>query len=219
MKKISLLLLSVVLIFGASSCKKKKGEEPNTTPPTISLNGNSSITLSVGDTYSELGATATDVNGASVNVSIDASNVNTSTTGVYDVLYSATDGDGNTAQAKRTVNVVITAQNWSGSWSVAHNVRACTPTTNLISTSCTVTEFGGNFEFLHGSTSLNGTVNGNTITFSSTPLSINGGICTYNLTGTGTINSTGDQIDANFQWQGVCGLCGNGSASATYIKQ
>lgn len=218
MKKISLLFLSVALILGASSCKKKQ-EEANTTAPTITLSGASSITLGVGDTYTELGATATDVNGASVNVSIDASAVNTATTGVYSVLYSATDADGNTAEKTRTVSVVITAQNWTGSWNVSHNVRACTPTSNLIATSCSVTEFGGSYEFLHGTTTLNATVNGNVVTFASTPLSINLGACTYNLTGTGTINATGDQIDATFQWTGVCGLCGSGSASATYIKQ
>jgi hypothetical protein len=219
MKKISILFLSVALIVGSASCKKKQ-EETNTTAPSLTLTGTSSITLSVGDTYTELGATAADVSGASLTVSIDASSVNTTTTGVYSVLYSATDADGNTAQKTRTVSVVISAQNWTGSWSVSHSVRACSPTSNLIATSCSVTEFGGSFTFLHGTTTLNATVSGNVVTFASTQLSINLGACTYTLTGSGTINSTGDQIDASFQWApDNCLLCGSGSASATYIKQ
>lgn len=79
----------------------------DTTPPVITLNGASTIDLEVGDTYTELGATATDnVDGdISANIVITGT-VNTNTEGTYTRYYNVSDAAGNAAtQVTRTINV------------------------------------------------------------------------------------------------------------------
>ncbi|WP_394749128.1 Ig-like domain-containing protein [Spongiimicrobium salis] len=81
---------------------------PDTTPPVITLIGGD-LALTVGDTYNELGATATDnVDGdISGDIVIDASAVNTNVEGVYEVTYNVSDAAGNAAnQVVRQVTVV-----------------------------------------------------------------------------------------------------------------
>ena len=53
-----LILISVFMV----SCKKKK------TAPTLTLNGDAQITLCLGETYTEAGASATDAYGDEVDV-------------------------------------------------------------------------------------------------------------------------------------------------------
>lgn len=80
---------------------------PDTTVPVITLNGASTITLNVGDTYNELGATATDNYDGDITSSIVISGtVNTNIVGAYSVNYNVSDSSGNNAtQVTRTVNV------------------------------------------------------------------------------------------------------------------
>ncbi|MDP5172876.1 MAG: malectin domain-containing carbohydrate-binding protein, partial [Bacteroidia bacterium] len=81
---------------------------PDLAPPVIILLGADPQDLSVGDSYTELGATASDnVDGdISANIVIDASAVNTTTPGSYPVTYNVSDAAGNAAiTATRTVNV------------------------------------------------------------------------------------------------------------------
>ena len=62
---------------------------PDATPPVISLNGTSSITLTVGDTYTEQGATANDnVDGNISNNIVTTGTVNTSNQRTYTVTYT-----------------------------------------------------------------------------------------------------------------------------------
>ena len=72
----------------------------DTTPPIITLNGDNPRTLTVGDTYTDRGAAATE--GATVTA---AGTVNTETAGDYTITYTATDEAGNTGTATRTVRV------------------------------------------------------------------------------------------------------------------
>jgi hypothetical protein len=87
----------------------------DTQAPTITLNGSASITLNVGDAYSEQGASVADNVDAGLTAVIGGDTVNTSTAGTYVVTYDATDAAGNTAtQVSRTVNVAaLPAQNLS----------------------------------------------------------------------------------------------------------
>ena len=73
------------------------------TPPVITLLGEATVTIEVGSTYSDAGATAD--GGETVTSS---GTVDTSTVGTYTITYSATDAVGNTGTAIRTVNVVDT---------------------------------------------------------------------------------------------------------------
>ena len=74
--------------------------------PVITLLGESTITMNVGDTYSEVGASATDNVDTSMAIIMSGS-VNTTTPGVYTITYNATDTAGNGAtEVTRTVSVL-----------------------------------------------------------------------------------------------------------------
>lgn len=78
--------------------------------PTITLNGDSEITINRGEEYKELGVKSlkdnTDGKMDVSNVTIDSSNVDTSKTGTYEVTYTAFDSLKNKTTVKRVVNVV-----------------------------------------------------------------------------------------------------------------
>ena len=76
-------------------------------PPVITINGDNPATVELGTTYTDAGATANDAFHGSTPVS-STGVVDTSTVGTYTINYTATDLDGNTATASRTVNVVDT---------------------------------------------------------------------------------------------------------------
>ena len=79
----------------------------DTTVPVITLSGEATVTIEVGSTYTDAGATATDLSGE-ISV-ISTGTVDTSVVGTYTVTYNATDASGNEAAAvSRTVNVVDT---------------------------------------------------------------------------------------------------------------
>src|SRR3989454_3414053 len=81
---------------------------PDTTPPVITLLGSNPVTVQVGSTYTDAGATATDNVDGILTPSITESNsVNTTVAGTYTVTYNVSDKAGNAAtQVTRTVNVV-----------------------------------------------------------------------------------------------------------------
>ena len=74
--------------------------------PIITLNGDTLIKLSVGDTYVEQGATVTDDSGETITPVITGS-VDTNTIGTYTVTYTATDSSANSASVVRTIVVVL----------------------------------------------------------------------------------------------------------------
>ena len=79
----------------------------DTTAPVITLTGDATISLIVGETYTEAGATAVDtVDGDITGSLVISGTVNTSAIGVYSVNYNVSDTAGNdAAQVTRTVNV------------------------------------------------------------------------------------------------------------------
>ena len=78
----------------------------DTEVPVITLIGNATIELTVGDSYTDAGANVTD-NVDAGSVLVGNSNVNTNVIGNYTVTFDYTDGAGNPAiQVVRTVNVV-----------------------------------------------------------------------------------------------------------------
>ncbi len=80
----------------------------DTTSPTITLTGDSTISLEINSDFSDPGAIATDTHDGDLNVSIADGGLDTTTEGSYILTYTATDTAGNAASVKRTVNV-----NWS----------------------------------------------------------------------------------------------------------
>ena len=76
--------------------------------PIITLNGSRSVTVKVNTDYTELGAVATDYNGNDISSSlvVDATTVDTSVQGSYDVTYDVVDIEGyNALRVTRTVVV------------------------------------------------------------------------------------------------------------------
>ena len=76
------------------------------TPPVVTVTSLASITLDVGGTYNEVGATATDNLDDNVPKPTTTDTVDTGTIGAYTITYRATDHAGNTGRAKRTVIVL-----------------------------------------------------------------------------------------------------------------
>ena len=76
----------------------------------ITLNGDTQITVEVGSTYTDLGATASDNYDGDITADIvTVNNVDTSVIGSYTVTYNVTDDAGNAAtEVTRTVNVTDT---------------------------------------------------------------------------------------------------------------
>ncbi|MBT8448215.1 MAG: DUF5011 domain-containing protein, partial [Gammaproteobacteria bacterium] len=78
----------------------------DTTPPTITITGGATTAHEQGTTYTDAGATATDV--VDGNVDVTTSGTVGATAGDYTITYSATDAAGNSASADRTVTVADT---------------------------------------------------------------------------------------------------------------
>ncbi|MDA7655309.1 DUF5011 domain-containing protein, partial [Akkermansiaceae bacterium] len=79
------------------------------TAPVVTLNGDAQVTIEMGGTYTELGATVSDnydTTGLDVDVTVTPTeDVNTSAEGTYEITYSVMDVSGNTGTAIRTVTV------------------------------------------------------------------------------------------------------------------
>jgi len=70
--------------------------------PIITLNGDRTVTMTAGEDYTDLGATAD----GDEEVTVDTSNLDTTVVGTYTVSYSATDTEGYTRVENRFVKVV-----------------------------------------------------------------------------------------------------------------
>ncbi|MFA5246953.1 MAG: immunoglobulin-like domain-containing protein, partial [Candidatus Micrarchaeia archaeon] len=83
----------------------------DTTAPTITLIGEMSVTIEIGSTYVDAGASANDNYDGDITAGIVIVNsVNTNAVGSYSITYDVTDSSGNFAtQVTRTVNVVDTS--------------------------------------------------------------------------------------------------------------
>ncbi len=77
---------------------------PDTTPPVITISGDTNLYITKNSTYTDAGASASDAVDGVVSVSTSGT-VDTSTTGTYTITYTATDVAGNTSTASRNVKV------------------------------------------------------------------------------------------------------------------
>ncbi len=102
---VGLTALLVALLL--SACGAGTGGGADTTKPVITLLGRATVALSVGDTYTDAGATATDDTDGNITDKIVVNNpVDTGVAGTYTVTYDVNDSAGNAAdQVTRTVTV------------------------------------------------------------------------------------------------------------------
>ena len=157
-------------------------------PPVITIEGANPATVELGDTYSDPGASAMDAFHGSTAVTASGS-VDTSKVGSYTITYTATDLDGNSATATRTVNVVDTT-------APVVTVTGDNPVTVALDTSytdagATATDLSGPVTVVTSGTVDVNTVGAYTLTYSATDASGNTG------TATRTVNVT-DTTSPNF---------------------
>lgn len=157
---LAIVLTAVALIF--SSCKKD-----DTNAPTVSIKGDGTITLDLGDTWDDLGATANDEEDGDITTDIVVTGtVNTDQVGEYTLTYKVTDKAGNEGSATRTVKVK--ADKLAGSYScetfdgaTSIGTYNCTPTASSTTyNQILISNFGGYGQ----NNQFTATVDGSTIT-------------------------------------------------------
>jgi hypothetical protein len=215
---LSIIAASALLLGTTTSCKKKgcmdqdavnynseakKDDGTCKYTPTITVNGNNPENINVGDTYTDAGATATNKDGSSVNVTT-SSQVDASTKGTYTVTYTASNENGS-ATATRTVNVNIGQDNWLVTWAVASDCGNAFPLVidNMFNL------FGG---------TANATINGNNINIPTQTIDVTLGQVTFS--GVGSINNQANTITITYTYDNTIPLIGgSGTCVATYTKQ
>ena len=200
--------------------KAKKDDGSCLYKPIIKLNGQTSVTINVGSSYTDAGATATNKDGSSVTVTTN-NQVDTTTVGTYSVNYAASNSNG-TSTAQRTVKVVIGAENWTGpTWGLTSTCSATkfpvsgSPT---ISAGATAADINiGNFFNLVGGTAT-GTINGAAVTIPQQTINIQLG--NIDFSGTGAMNASGTQIQITYTYNNTTPVIGgSGTCVAIYDKQ
>lgn len=92
-------------LVGITSMVQRTVEVRDTSDPTVALVGDSAVTLVIGQAFVDAGSTVTDTCDQDVSVSVTGS-VDSDQVGTYEIVYNATDANGNSASQTRTVSVV-----------------------------------------------------------------------------------------------------------------
>jgi hypothetical protein len=97
MKKLFISFAAIAILGSLiflSSCKKD-----DTSAPTLTLKGDATITIDLGDTYTDLGATANDDKDGDISSKVKVQGIpaNTNEAGEYTITYNVEDAAGNTA--------------------------------------------------------------------------------------------------------------------------
>ncbi len=232
MKK-TLIFAITILTIVSTSCKKgctddaannfdssvSKDDGTCEYAPKITLNGAKSIELSVGETYVEFGATAISKEGVYAEVTIDNSSVNTSATGVYEVVYSAS-FNGDQSIETRTVSVVVDQSTYIGDWDCSSD---CGTTVFPVDGSRTIVagaidsqiNIEGFFTILGGTVSAN--ISGMDITIPTQTIPVTGG--SIIVSGSGVLSNTGNSFTIDYTYDNTIPIIGgSGSCTATYSK-
>ena len=126
-------------VHNSSNTSSSSKHESN--EPTITLNGESHITINVGDTYSEQGATAKDDKDGDISSKISISgSVNTSKAGKYTITYTVKNSSGKTATKTRTITVKAKDQEQKPSTNTSDEDKKNTTTENTTENTTNSTE-------------------------------------------------------------------------------
>ena len=234
MKRFLILIVASSLTLAATNSCKKKGCTDETAvnynekakkddgsclyTPIISIIGSNDTIVSVGNTYTDLGATAINKDGSTAEVTVE-NLVDSSTVGQYQVIYTATNENG-TSTAIRTVNVNVTQDNWTVTWDVTSNCGtgfplSATPTVNAGSDESTLI-IDNMFNLVGGTATAN--IDGASIVIPQQTINITVGDVIFS--GQGTINNQGTIITISYTYENTTPLIGgSGTCVATYVKQ
>ncbi|MBK8847247.1 MAG: DUF5011 domain-containing protein [Bacteroidetes bacterium] len=170
MKKNFAFLVSALMLTVGTIILTGCGED-DTTPPVITLVGDNPLSLSLGDSYQEEGATATDDKDGDLTSSIvitGADAIDEDQVGAYNVNYSVSDAAGNVGDAIRAVNVVNDAEPWAGSYTVKDTCGVDALVFNYAQTVTTSTVVNNRVKFnkfadYSGNTGIYANISGNAI--------------------------------------------------------
>ena len=159
----------------------------DTTAPVITVNGSSPVTHELGSTYTDAGASASDLSGP-ITVTTNGT-VNSNAVGSYVLTYIATDPSGNTATASRTINVVDTT-------APTVTVTGDNPATVELGTTytdagATATDASGTVTVVTSGSVDTDTVGSYTLTYTSTDASGNAGTATRTVS---VVDTTAPEI-------------------------
>ena len=191
----AVLLLTSAMIF--TSCNKE-----DVTAPTVTLLGDATMTIYIGQTFTDPGFKATDLDGKdnesdATSMVVKTGTVDNTKSGDYVITYSATDEAGNkSTDVKRTVSVKHNAASIAGLYSVTESCTGVpsSPFNSNITQAATTTtinisNFGDYSVVVQGSI---GGANNNTITIASQVI----GGATFS--GSGTIDPDGKKLTISY---------------------
>ena len=215
-KNFNLSLIILLIVMGFTSCGKKK------TPPELILLGDAIMDLCLGDSLVDPGIQSIDAYDVDISDLIDiTSNLDNGTVGSYTITYTSTDENGNVSTVERTINVGICVSSLLSTYNVNHDCQLIGQ--DIINDSQSIIQGNSTNEFIIDNfnafiSQISGTIDGNVVTIPQNvfsvgqfPLSID-----VTLSGTGSINDTGDEIVINYDYD--AGLAGSGTCTATYTK-
>ena len=215
-KNFNLSLIILLIVMGFTSCGKKK------TPPELTLLGDAIMDLCLGDSLVDPGIQSIDAYDVDISDLIDiTSNLDNGTVGSYTITYTSTDENGNVSTVERTINVGICVSSLLSSYNVNHDCQLIGQ--DIINDSQSIIQGNSTNEFIIDNfnafiSQISGTIDGNVVTIPQNvfsvgqfPLSID-----VTLSGTGSINDTGDEIVINYDYD--AGLAGSGTCTANYTK-
>tara|TARA_B100001778_G_scaffold152255_1_gene124908 strand:+ start:79 stop:717 length:639 start_codon:yes stop_codon:yes gene_type:complete len=208
--KITLILFALLTI--TYSCKKKK------IAPTLTLIGESSITLCLGGVFTDPGAESIDAYDDDISADIESTgSVNVDSVGSYSIEYTSTDKNDNVSVLSRTVNVVVCVDNLLGDYTVDDDCGSQLADTHTISAGANQNEIIiDNVVTLVGG-QVTGLLSGSTITVSEQEIDLTAG--KFTISGTGTINSNATEIVFDYTWDNsIPFIGGSGTCTATYTK-